>query len=362
MNNNIFQPDWVSPPGQTINDMLIQRNFTVDDFCKSMDCDPKFLSNLLTGNEPVTEVSAKKLESVLGGTEEFWITREKQYREDLERSEELKNDWLNELPIPHMVKNSWIEPFKNKEEKFINCLKFFGVESLSDWYDSNHEKMYTTAFRTSDSFDSKPESVITWLRQGEIKSKKIQCETWNAKNLKNSIPEIRVLTRNSKPQEFIPLLRKILAKCGVALAIVKTPTKCHASGATYFTSPDKALLFLSFRHLRDDHFWFSLFHEIGHLLLHGNKKIFLEGLDKHTDIEERKMEDEADDFSENVLIPAEFKSEFKSLRASNWKQIVRFAKKIGVSRGIVVGQLQYQKIIKPNQLNKLKVKYQWAKN
>jgi HTH-type transcriptional regulator / antitoxin HigA len=34
---------------------------------------------------------------------------------------------------------------------------------------------------------------------------------------------------------------------------------------------------LSFRYKTNDHFWFSLFHELAHLLLHGKKSLFLEG-------------------------------------------------------------------------------------
>ena len=164
----------------------------------------------------------------------------------------------------------------------------------------------------------------------------------------------RRLTSEKDPNRFLPALRELCTAAGVAVAIVRAPQGCRASGATRFISPDRALLLLSFRYLSDDQFWFTFFHEAGHLLLHGHDNVFVEGLD----VQSEKQEREASDFAERVLIPAEFRDEFLGL-PPEMRAIMRFAKKIGIAPGIVVGQLQHYQRIRRNHFNGLKRRFQW---
>src|SRR6185295_9752330 len=107
--------------------------------------------------------------------------------------------------------------------------------------------------------------------------------------------------------------------CGVAVVILRAPAGCRASGATRFLSPEKALLQLSFRYLTDDHFWFTFFHEAGHLLLHGEAGFYLEGEDRTSTI----AEEEANEFAAAVLVPPDFKPELLKLKADP-TAVIRF--------------------------------------
>jgi Zn-dependent peptidase ImmA (M78 family) len=139
--------------------------------------------------------------------------------------------------------------------------------------------------------------------------------------------------------------------------VLRAPKKCRASGASRFLSPGRPLLMLSFRYLSDDHLWFTFFHEAGHLLLHADRCLFLEGDDRLTTAEE----EEANAFAANTLIPPEHQPEMLRLRAEGIP-VVRFAKKVGIAPGIVVGQLQHLKRIGNHQLNNLKRRYQWVED
>jgi hypothetical protein len=88
---------------------------------------------------------------------------------------------------------------------------------------------------------------------------------------------------------FIPYIRGLLATAGVSLVVLPTPRGCRASGATCFFTPDRATLVMSFRYLTDDHFWFTLFHEIGHLILHEAVRVRVEGKDGLSTKEEKKL-------------------------------------------------------------------------
>ena len=114
------------------------------------------------------------------------------------------------------------------------------------------------------------------------------------------------------------------------------------------------MIILSFRHLSDDHFWFTFFHEIGHLLLHKADLTFIDGEGSISG----KMEKEANEFAEDVLVPSARRSELLDLKPSR-EAIIRFAYSLGVSAGIVVGQLQHHGVIKPNQMNYLKRRFKW---
>ncbi|KAA3609684.1 MAG: ImmA/IrrE family metallo-endopeptidase [Calditrichaeota bacterium] len=353
-----FKPNWSSPPGETITDILSERNISEEQFLKISGLSNEILKNLLIGKESISQSIAEKLELSLGSTKDFWLNREARYQADekLIKQKTLES-WINRLPISDMIKFGWIKPSKNITQQINNCLQFFDVENYEKWNDTYYGLLLGTAFRTSTSFKSRPEAVIAWLRQGEIEGDFIECKPWNSKKLHQVLVSIRYLTREKSPTSFLPKLQLQLAECGVALSIIPSPKGSSASGATYFISPDKALIILSFRYLSDDHFWFSFFHEAAHILLHGKKSIFIE--DDHS--QKNKEEIEANKFAEDILIPNDYKEEFKSLNATKWREVIRFAKKIGISPGIVVGQLQYFGQIKFNQLNKFKVKYEWRK-
>ncbi|AUX47584.1 XRE family transcriptional regulator [Sorangium cellulosum] len=361
-NNDSFCPDWASPPGETVADILEEQSITIREFARRIGHTIGQVKELLDGRAPITNTTAQKLEISLGVPAAFWVTREAQYRQDLARiqasvrseSSESSEQWLAELPIGDMIKFGWIPKAMSASAQAEACLRFFGVASVGEWRSRHLKSLESSAFRTSPSFRSQQGAVAAWLRQGEIESAEIACHAWSPKCFEAAIPHIRTLTRKKDPEKFVPELASICAECGVAVAVVRAPTGCRASGATRFLSPSKALLLLSFRHLSDDHFWFTFFHEAGHLLLHGEKGLFLDGLDASMD----KDEEEANQFAAEALIPPQFQKDLLTLRADS-HEIIRFSRLIGVSPGIVVGQLQHLKRIKYNELNSLKRRFQW---
>ena len=112
---------------------------------------------------------------------------------------------------------------------------------------------------------------------------------------------------------------------------------------------------LSVRFLSDDQFWFTFFHEAGHLLLHGGGRLFLEG----TEPIDLKAEAEANDFAASTLVPPALQTQMFTLKPTVFA-IVRFARKAGIAPGIVVGQLQHLAKIQRNHFNQLKKRYVWS--
>jgi HTH-type transcriptional regulator / antitoxin HigA len=359
--NNDFQPNWVSAPGDTIADILEERKLPPGEFARNIGRTLPQMHDLLAGREAITNDLARKLEDVLGASAAFWMNRESQYRQDMARlhgkeSAKVRADWLQGLPLKDMISFGWINPASSSlEAKEVACLEFFDVPSVSAWREAYRGALEMAAFRTSASFESHPGAVAAWLRQGEVEASSIVCKPWNPDKFGQGLSKIRLLTWTKSPNIFIPKLRDYCAACGVAVVIVRAPAGCRASGATRFISKNKALLLLSFRYLSDDHFWFTFYHEAGHLLLHGKDSLFLEG----AHMLKTKQEEEANAFAANTLIPPEQHAALLGLSLDG-SEVIKFARSVGVSPGIVVGQLQHLGRLQRNQLNTLKRRFQWT--
>lgn len=361
VDNAQFTPDWVSPPGATIATILEERGATPTELAKWIERSTDDVENLLDGRAEITAEVARRLASVLGASETFWARREEQYRADLARLHQEAAlpesiGWLSEIPLRDIERWGWIKPLTNPTAAAAACLRFFGVPSVEAWREVYGETL-AAAYRTSPTFKSAPGAVAAWIRQGEIAASSIECGLWDPDRFRQELTGLRELTREKDPQEFLPELIKRCAACGVAVVVQRAPKLCRASGVVRFLCPSRPTILLSFRYLSDDHFWFTFFHEAGHLVLHGDRCIFLEGDDTLTTDEET----EANEFAAEILIPAEFRAEMLRLPVDG-RAVMRFARRVGVSPGIVVGQLQHYERFLPRQLNNLKRRFTWAED
>lgn len=84
-NNDEFCPDWASPPGDTIQYIIEERELLVVELAEQLGLTLHEMQRLLVGRKQIDTVLAGKISSVLGSTAGFWLKREEQYREDLKR-------------------------------------------------------------------------------------------------------------------------------------------------------------------------------------------------------------------------------------------------------------------------------------
>lgn len=348
-----FRPNWASSPGATIADFIADKRLSVGDLARSLGIEDDDASRLLDGDAEITEEVANKLSKAIGSTSRFWMEREARYREGLIRLKEVDNSepnkrWLGSLPLKDMQTFGWIT--RNKALPTTEqCLNFFGVASLEEWTKKIEHQILSAAFRTSASFEKNPPSVAAWLRQGEIEGSAVECSLWSKTSFEAALPRLRKLTRLKTAREFFPELQRICASCGVAVVFVPTPKGCPASGAARFLSSSKAVIVLSNRYRTDDHFWFTFFHEAGHVLLHGKNALFVDGISDDKAAEEQ----EANEFSQKILLTEVQRQEMFALPMT-YRAVIRFARHAGVSPGIVVGQLQHSGKIGRERLNRVK--------
>jgi HTH-type transcriptional regulator/antitoxin HigA len=357
-----YRPTNVTPPGQTIGDLLGERDLRQTELATRMGVTPKFVNELVAGKASITPPTALALEKALDVPAEFWLAREAKYQEARARAAAYQGfsssmSWLNDLPLKDMIKFKWVPNKTDKPAMVEACLRFFGVASVDAWRQQYVEQTNASAaYRASEKFQSNPGAVAAWLRRGEVRAAQIECKPFDRDRFLAALSEARRLTVESDPAVFLPRLAAILSECGVALVIERAPTGCPLYGAVRWLSPQKALIQLSVRYLRGDSFWFTFFHECGHIALHGKKILFLEGKGMSgTD------EDEADLFAADRLIPPGAWSSFQPFMITE-HAIREFAQSIGIDPGIVLGRLQNDGRVPWNRLNHLKARYKWKED
>lgn len=353
-----FQPDWVSPPGDTVLALLEQKQKTLGDVLFELDLSEAQLDEFLCGQYIIDEKFAYVLARVLGGSKTFWMRRDASYRHGLLRMEELAaldaKSWLQKLPIKHMLQNGWVENQTDHENLYRNCLKFFKINTHAEWnnvYGSIEESL---AFKTSPTYDQVPEAVAAWFRRCEYIASQQATATFDVEKLKGSLPSLRALTRVKDPRVFIAELQAICARSGVAVVLVPAPKGCRATAAAYQVNSEKFMIALSLRYKTDDHFWFALFHEIGHILNHDLSAGILE-----IDGGESELEDEANAFARDILIPEQSRGRLYSI-PKRYRDVIRFAWEINIAPGIVVGQMQHMGLLPHNWLKSAKRQIDWA--
>lgn len=355
-----FAPDWVAIPGETISDLLEERGWSQADLATRCAFTTKHVNQLLKGLAPISEETALRLERVLGSTARFWLNLEAQYREHLARQEAVVDlvhevEWLKELPLADMVRFGWVRATGDKSIQVFECLRYFGVASVEAWRVQYERPV--AAYRASPKLARAPAAVSAWLRCGERSSEDMRCEEYSKPNFEAALLEARSLTRQKDAAQFLPILISLCARAGVAVVVAPAPRGCPVSGATKWLGPNRALIMLSLRGKTDDKFWFSFFHEAGHLLKHAKKMTFLDILGEDgLDAEEERQ---ADAFARDFLIPVASARVFIARGDFSERAIVAVAQETGVSPGIVVGRLQHERLVAWSRFNNLKVHYRW---
>lgn len=357
---NEYMPDVVSPPGETLLDILEERGMTQAELSERTGRPKKMINEIIKGKATITPSTALQLERVLGTPASFWNDREQYYRENLARQAERNYlqgqvDWLNQFPIKAMVEFGWLPSSDESVEMLRHVISFFGIASPIQWGEIWQRP--GVAFRMSPAFESDPFAVSAWIRRGEIEAQQIDCRPYDSAKFRSALEAVRSLTE-TLPANFQDETVRLCADAGVAVVFVPQLPKVRISGATRWLTPDKAMIQVSLRYKTDDQLWFSFFHEAGHILKHGKRDIFIEG----NGIDDEK-EEEANRFASEFLIPSAEYRRFTP-RANHYSitEIKAFAAKLGIAPGVVVGRLQHDGKLPMKNGNDLKRRLAWVQN
>lgn len=363
-----FTPDWVSPPGDTILDIIEERGWSQIELADRLGYSEKFISQLINGKVALTVEAAVRLERVLGSTLDFWLSREANYQRHLARLEAAERhanwvSWLDELPLRELMAAKAVPKLrmdaKHKPALVEACLRFFGVASPDEW--RGHYGGMQVAFRRSREEQSDVGAISAWLRLGEQQAEKLDGPKYDKAKFEQALVRIRTFTYEP-PEVFEPQLRQCLHEAGVLLVLVPAIPRAHVSGVARWLSPTRPLIQLSLLGKTNDKFWFTFFHEAAHILLHAGSKedkksIFLDDPTAAVHATDPR-EQEANNWGAAFLIPMQHDATLPNLRTK--VAVVDFAQLIGVHPGIVVGRLQHDRLIEPSWMNDLKQSFRFT--
>lgn len=358
MHETGLAPRWASAPGTTIGAALAERRITTAQFAAMMDMPQREAEQLLEGDLAITVSLARRLSETVGASSTFWLTREAQYVEDCARVE--ADRWAQRLPVMQMASFGWIERPQTWQQQIEVCLDFFDVPDVNAWEERYDREVGAAHYRTSPSFDLDLAVTTAWFRAAErLTEKRAALPMFDQMAFGAALTDIRRLTRERDPEKFIPELVAISARCGVHVAVLPAPKGCPASGAAR-SYRGRPLIQLSARHLSDDHFWFTFFHEAGHVLNHRLEDGFI---DTFEGVDEDDLEAEANDFASECILGAHGR-ELRHQKLGGWnhREVIRFAQSLEISPGVFVGQLQHSGAVPIDHFNRLKRRYRWNDN
>ena len=329
------------------------------EFATRMGTTAKTLSQLINGQANISNDLAKKLSAMMGTSVEVWQNLQNTYDQKLIEIQQVKDidaqaELVKEIDYKYFVDVVGLPIARNIKDKVVNLCKYFRVADLRIMLQPD----FLVNFR-SGSACNREKNIINsraWIQTAINISKSIETKPYNAENLKGYLQELRGMTVQ-RPEDFLPRMREIFAECGIAFVLLPHLKNSGVNGAVKWVTEDRVVLAMNNRGLDADKFWFSLFHEIKHVLQQKIKTVFVSStVEEMIDIN-NNLEIEADKFATNYLIsPADYKRLAPSRYISD-DEIVEFAKTIGIHPGIVAGRLQHEGIIAQNRCSKLKEKY-----
>ena len=344
----------LSPPGDDILEHINFIKMSQSELADRLDKTPSKVNDLIKGKEPITFITAFQLEKVLGIEAKYWLNREMIYREKLARIEQREDieeskAWAKQHPIKELVKCGYIKPDVSQNDLASELLEFYGVANEDRWQSRYVQEFATADYRRSVQYKTSLASMAAFLRIGEIEMQKLNLPEFDKSKFRKVLHDVKLLVQK-QPEDFADQLKEKCASAGVGLVYTMCLPKAPVSGATrwFRTNP---LIQLTDRYKTNDRFWFSFYHEAGHVMLHGRKETFIEDFEGFKRI--KSKEAEANEFAMNNLLPAEAIDElhhpFSDLA------IKKTAKKYDTHPAIIIGRLQYLEEMGYNEGNHFKL-------
>jgi HTH-type transcriptional regulator/antitoxin HigA len=307
---NEYLPQSVLHPSVTLNEKLEEMGMSRKEFALRTGKPEQTIIAVLKGDSSITPEMAILFENVTKIPATFWVNKQARYNEFKAREKQKEtitgaSEWTRHFPYAEMAKLSWVPATRNIEEKTISLFSYFAVSSDEAWNSLYMKSELKVAAYTSLKHTLDPHAISAWLRQGEIQAGDIETLSFDPKLFKKNLLLIKTLMAK-QPEGFFQKLQKLCFNAGVKVFYTPRLPKMPLSGSTRWIN-DTPIIQLTARYNQNDRFWFTFFHEAGHILLHGKKYISLENIDFSE--ADPKKEEEANNFAKEWTFTQEQEEE-----------------------------------------------------
>ena len=331
MSNYIEYNDKIAfHPGYYIKEIIDDSGLTQEDFAKRLGTTPKNLSILIRGEQSLSIDIATKLSRLLGISLTYWLGLQQAYDEkiaDFLSQEELKKEKevFKQIDYKYFRENFRLPDFPRKVEEQIKALReFLSVASLTVFEKKNMAVSFRSYKEKLSLSNTVNANIMTQIAVNQVLKRNIP--NYNKKKFEKAVEFALTQTKNHKG--FLNEVEKAFDEAGVALVVLPNLKNSGVNGATKRVD-GKVMLMVNDRRHYADTFWFSLFHEIGHIM-NGDLGVTFKD----------EAEDEADIYAQDALIPKDkYKIFISKNRTFDENNIVEFANEIERDPGIVLGRL-----------------------
>lgn len=346
---NQYFPQSRPHPGETLAEKLEEMEMGPKEFALRTGKPEKTIIAILNGESSITPDMAVQFENATKIPANFWMNHQRSYDEYIarEKRKEVIDEavaWAKQFPLADLIKKGWLPPVSTIQEKTMEILAFFGFSNHAAWEEYYFKQQLKVAFRISLAHTTEPYAISAWLRKGELQAVELTASPYSDKLFKEALAEIKSVMAKH-PKDFFKRLQNLCLDAGVKVVHTPCLPKAPINGSTRWLN-DTPLIQLTGRYKRNDIFWFTFFHEAGHILLHGKKDIFLEAID-YSD-KDLVKEEEANAFATKwTLSDAELEEilEYPDLAEED---ILRFARKFNTHPGMIIGRLHNRNLLHPS--------------
>lgn len=352
MTTNLI-PARVVSPGAIIKKELKARGWDQRDLSDIVGRPYQAINEIIQGHKRVTPETALELAEAFGTSAEFWMNLETSYRLSLARKEEARNQAIarrrhlyNLTPIREISKLGWISVSDELDQLEKRVCEFLDMNDLTA------KPAIAASMRHSTALTPETGAEVAWARRVEILASQQTISEYSGEKLLESIPDILACADEALHLEHLPAL---LAAAGVHLVFVPHLQKTYLDGAAFVLERPNPIVALTLRYNRVDSFWFTLLHELAHVVL-GHQGIYFDDTEKREHYTGNPDESEANAQARKWLIPDgldDFIAQNKPYFSE--ERIVQFARQTRRHPGIVLGQLQNLKAVNYSHLRRLLV-------
>ena len=344
-------------PGSYVVDIIDDLNITQKEFANRLGTTEKSLSKLINGEDNLSKEMAYKLSKLTGISINTWMNLQNEYdKKILEIDNERSNDELEVcklIDFKYFKDNGYVENKRfNQNEKIEKLRSILKIANLTYLLEFNAEVSY----RNTKEFDEK--SIINSNVMLEIASNIARNKSDNRldkEKLKSYLPEIRKMT-NQNPTKFYPKLEEMLLECGIILVALPNLRNASINGATKKFKNGSVMLLITDKNKNSDIFWFSIIHEISHIL----DSDFYSNYKDEDSYKEKELK--ANKFASNFFIDEDLYKDFVEKEDYTKEAIVQFSESLAIHPSILLGRLQKDDKVNYSYLYELKTKYLVNKN
>ncbi len=325
------------PPGEIISHELDARGWTQKDLAEITGRPEPAISEIINAKKQITPETAIQLAEAFGTSPELWTNLEMTYQLVLSRDKKREKDIARKsilyglAPVGELLRRGWLNPTKSVAKLEKEVCSYLGVES------PRQKPSLEASFRCSRGRQPNMNSLICWVNRVRRLAAEQNTSSFNRAKLERAIPGIVELSERVEDVEKVP---EVLRSLGVHFLIVPRLQKTYLDGAAFHIN-GKPVVALTLKYDRIDSFWFTLMHELAHVV-NGPKVLYLDDLSARTkDGEEIRANEVASDW---LIDGDEYRSFVKHTRPYFYRQkIVDFARTQRRHPGIVLGRLQNDK-------------------